>query len=342
MLGHIISRVLTAFHRSCSAGKRSTTPLCASLFQLMKEVSCAAARAVARCLVLRSCAAGVLPAMLALWGALARPAAATNVATASTRPAPSGVVRIALLADTHTTRGTAEDQARYKGRFDKVIADVNAAVVDLVLIAGDLTQDGRDEQWRDFQAQARGFKAPFLIVPGNHDVGDKRTADKPGSVTAQRVASYEAALGHSFWVDQRPGVRVVGLNSSLLGSGLAREVDQWAFLDKVLARPAGVPTVVLLHHPPFVEAADEKGGTYWNIEPAPRARLLALLQSGHVCAVFSGHLHRPLFNQYAGVSFLTAPPVSFGLPRGLQPQGWTFITLARDGSLHSEYRWIAD
>lgn len=274
------------------------------------------------------------------------------------QPAPAGV-RIALVTDTHTTRGTGKDQPLYRGRLDKVIADVNAKGVAWVLIAGDLTQGGRDEELADFQAQIKGFHAPVSCVFGNHDVGAKSKEGTKEGVTAERVERFEAAMGPSFWAEERAGVRVVGITASLLGSGLKREAEQWDFLEKTLApRPAPqatlvasaprttgaapVPTLLLTHYPLFLKAFDEPGDDYWNIEPAPRARLLDLLQKGDVKAVLSGHLHRPLQNDYRGVRFVTSLPVSFGLPRDHQPEGWTLITVSARGEINAETQTIND
>lgn len=270
-------------------------------------------------------------------------AAVCALGVAVADPAP---IRIALVSDPHVTRGTTEDQALYKNRFDKVIADVNAAGVDVVLIAGDLTQGGKPDEIADFAVQVRGFTAPARWVLGNHDVGAKILADKPGGVTGERVARLEAGLGSSFFAAVRGGgrLRIVGVNSALLGSGLGREADQWAFLETELAAkaPAGTTTLLLSHYPPFLTTADEPGGDYWNIEPAPRKRLLALCKKGGVSAVLSGHLHRPLRNRHEGIVYVTTHPVSFGLPRGKQPQGWTLVTVGASGNVEAESRNIAD
>ncbi len=243
----------------------------------------------------------------------------------------SAPVRIALLSDTHTTRGTNGLKPLYRGRLDQVIAAVNAAKVDLVLIAGDLTEDGKPEELSDFQAQIKGFHAPVSYVPGNHDVGNKLIPGKGGTVSADRVAAFEKALGPSFYARQRAGVRVIGVNSPIFGSSFECEKVMWDFLEKELARPAASPVVALMHYPPFVKAADEGGGDYWNIEPEPRRRLLALLKQGGVKTVLTGHLHRDLTNRHDGILFLTTRPVSFGLPQGKQPEGWTLVTLPSQG-----------
>lgn len=253
------------------------------------------------------------------------------------------IVRIALLTDTHTTLGTAEDQPLYKGHLDKVITAVNAAQVDFVLVAGDLTQGGKPEEMSGFQEQIKRLQAPAMVVPGNHDVGGKHIPSQESGMTAERVMRYEQSFGTSFWAKTLDGVRVIGLNASLLGSGLPQENEQWRFLESLLRSPQRPPTFLLMHYPLYLVQPDEPGGIYWNVEPTPRARLLALIkQNGHVLAVLTGHLHRPLVNKTPeGVLLYTSPPVSFGLPRGKQPEGWTLITVnPATGVVQTEFHAI--
>ena len=249
-------------------------------------------------------------------------------------------VRIALLSDTHTNRGTNEDQTLYRGRLDQVIAAVNRARVKLVLIAGDLTQDGKPAEIADFKKQIKGFRAPVWFVPGNHDAGNKKIPGKSNGPDPARVAAIEAAFGPTFFTRRRAGVRVIGINSPILGSGLPLEEKMWAFLAKELAAPGTRPTILFSHYPLFVETPDEAGGDYWNIEPAPRARLLRWLKQGDVRTVLTGHLHRDLVNRADGILFVTTRPVSFGLPKGKQPEGWTLITLPEQGEAKVEFRGL--
>lgn len=246
-------------------------------------------------------------------------------------------LRIALIADTHTNSATTGDQAKYKERLDHVIASVNSADADLVLIAGDLTQSGKPEDMAGFQTQIKGFHAPVWVVAGNHDVGAKHIPGKEGGVTAARVDLYEKNFGPSFWSKTQSGVRVIGIDSSLLGSGLSREADQWAFLETELDAPRKTPTLLVTHYPLFLTTADEPGGIYWNMEPQPRARLLTLLRRGGVRAVLSGHLHRPLVALQDGIFLYTTPPVSFGLPSGKQSEGWTLVTVSQDRQIAADF-----
>lgn len=251
-------------------------------------------------------------------------------------------VRIALVSDPHTTRSEKDDRPLFKKRFEEVIAAVNAAHPDVVVISGDLTDGGLPEQFQDFKDRIKGFVPPVFYVPGNHDIGEKITPGKTSGIMEPRLTSYEATMGASYFVQLQPKVRIIGVNSSLLGSGLPEDTPQWDFLEKELAKRVPVPTVLVMHYPPFLKTADEPGGIYWNLEPEPRARLLDLVKRYHVAAVLSGHLHRPLVNQWEGTAFITTTAVSWGIPAGKQPQGWTQVTIDDKGQVSSEQENIPD
>src|SRR5205807_380749 len=126
---------------------------------------------------------------------------------------------------------------------------VNAAAVNLVLIAGDLTEDGKPEQIADFLEQIKGFAAPVCFVPGNHDIGNKLVPGKESEsgLNPFRVARFEMRCGPSFFARERAGLRIIGLNSPIFGSGFAREKAMWRFLEKELAQPSTMPTIVFMH-----------------------------------------------------------------------------------------------
>ena len=69
-------------------------------------------------------------------------------------------------------------------------------------------------------------------------------------------------------------------------------------------------------------------------------RLLELLKKGGVSTYLSGHLHRPLTNRMDGMLLVTTGPVSFGLPRGKQPEGWTLVIVPAQGEARTEFRTI--
>jgi 3',5'-cyclic AMP phosphodiesterase CpdA len=249
-----------------------------------------------------------------------------------------GPIRIAFLSDTHVNLQTNAPGTDYNRRFDEAIAEVNAANVALVVIAGDLTDGGKPDQMELFKQKAKQFKAPVLFVPGNHDVGMVGNGDTKTSITPEKVRLYEETLGPNWFVREEAGVRVVGIDSCLFGSGFKEEEDQWKFLEKELAGPHQKPALLLEHYPLFIKSADEPRVGTWNVQPEPRKRLLALVEQARVRAVLSGHLHYPITNRLDGILFLGNTTTAFGLPRGKTPEGWMLLSLPPEGEVKFEFR----
>ena len=252
------------------------------------------------------------------------------------------LIRIALLSDIHINSHPTNEQVVFIRHFEQAITMINTSAVALAVIAGDLTEHGQPKEFAAFKEMLAGVKCPVMYVPGNHDVGGKTLPNHKAGLTPKRIKAYESVLGPSSFVHEMAGVRVIGINSSLLGSGLPEEEQLWQLLEKELAQPANKPTILLMHYPPFLENPDEAGGNYFNIEPAPRQRLLDLAYRGGVTAVFSGHTHHSLSHRLHAIEFITTPPTSFGLPRGQQREGWMLITLTPQGAVRSEIKTLEE
>ncbi len=248
------------------------------------------------------------------------------------------VARIAFLSDIHVNLRTNEPRFVYNRHFDEAIAAANAVKPDLVLIAGDLTDSGTPDQMTLFKQMAKRLTAPVLFVAGNHDVGIVGVDDLKTTITPARVDLFSRKLGPNWFVREKAGIRVIGINSCLFGSGFKQEQDQWRFLEKQLAKARSKPTLLLEHYPLFIKAVDEPRKGIWNVQPELRARLLALVEQGGVRAVLSGHLHYPITNRFDSILFLGNATTAFGLPRGKQPEGWMLLTVPREGEVRFEFR----
>ena len=260
----------------------------------------------------------------------------------STKSQPNYPVRIALVSDSHVTRGQKDDQPKYRERFERAIREVNAAGVDLVLMSGDLTENGYKEELADYRKIICQFNAPVWYVPGNHDIGNKRVPGNKEAVTFRKLADYEMRMGNSWWVREFSGVRVIGINSCILGSGMDREKRMWRDLEKELARPSKKTTIAMLHHPLFQKSAGEPGGVYWNVEPYPRMRLLGLLKQGGTSVVLSGHLHKALTNSWENIQLLTVPSVCHGKAKDKPQWAWMLLTVSGKGKVEHELRVLKE
>jgi len=152
----------------------------------------------------------------------------------------AGVVRFAWLSDTHLSAQA--DLEPYRRRFAEAIAGARAARPDFTLVTGDLVDKANAESYELFRRGVADLPGPVFCVPGNHDVGEKRfEAAPPGSVvTSERMAAYRAASGLAWQRFSVQGRHFLLLTSSLFGSGLPDERQQWEWLERELASPADV------------------------------------------------------------------------------------------------------
>lgn len=247
-------------------------------------------------------------------------------------------IRIALVSDPHVS--LEEQFAPYNVHFAAVVREVNAANVDVVLVAGDLTNHGRRDEFERYNRMRREFTARVISVAGNHDVGNKVMAGKQTTLSDERLDVYRNYVGPLFEsVTVSPGFRIVCITSSLLGSGLSRERPQWEFLKQQLPRRNGEFVILLMHYPLFVHDLDE-ADEYMNVATEPRRRLLEIIEHSGVKLLLSGHQHLPMDQRFHDIHMIGAPAVSFGLPEGEQAVGWTLVTCFAGGKVDWQLHYI--
>jgi 3',5'-cyclic AMP phosphodiesterase CpdA len=253
-------------------------------------------------------------------------------------------MKIAQISDTHLTyRGGLTEQ-----NFRRLVAHFNdEARPDLVVITGDIQVIHPDDHAdREFARTLAGtLTVPFRALPGNHDVGEPAEHPWAGlAVTDERVAAYEAAWGRSYWRHDQDGAVLIGLNSELMGSGLGREAEMWAWLEEEVAGlPAGAPILLFLHKPVW-PVLDGPVAHQLEVSPASRERLLALL-GGALRAVGSGHLHSYRHQMRGDVQEVWAPSTAFAVTEehtrrgGLGEIGYVEYVV-ENGTVQANYRSV--
>lgn len=88
-------------------------------------------------------------------------------------PVQSAAQRIAVLSDVHITPGNASEPW-----LKKAVEEINAGDYDLVVMAGDLTNEGSDEQLANVKSILDGITHPLYVLPGNHETTWSQSATK--------------------------------------------------------------------------------------------------------------------------------------------------------------------
>ena len=144
------------------------------------------------------------------------------------------------------------------------------------------------------RAEMDDLGLPYLIVPGNHDVGDNPLqaewlAKQPKPCTEARRAAWIEQFGPDFWSQTRGDWTFIGLNAQLFGTGMPAETEQWAMLEEAVRKPS---RKVLVSHKPLYNQTDGCDLPLNAIPEADSLSLEAMLASSGVELFLSGHLHR--------------------------------------------------
>jgi 3',5'-cyclic AMP phosphodiesterase CpdA len=173
---------------------------------------------------------------------------------------------------------------------------------DCVLVTGDLTDCGLDEEYQIVRELFARLPMPVYAVPGNHDRREpfRRALRDQGFLPETGFLNFAVTCGP---------VRIVGLDSLVADeSHGALALETIAFLEHALAVAPKTPTVVVLHHPPFDT----------GIGHMDRARLFdgadelerIVSANPQVQRVLCGHVHRSTQIMFGGTLCQIAPSVA--------------------------------
>lgn len=202
------------------------------------------------------------------------------------------------LSDPHVgaTWADGDPVAKLAAAIDRVLALDERP--DAVLVTGDLADHALDEEYEQVAGLLQRIDAPSYVLPGNHDDRDAlhRHFGVPGA--GGEPVRYAVDLGP---------LRLVVLDSTIPGADAgALDGGQPGWLDETLAAAPDAPTVVAMHHPPFL-----LGIAPWDaiaLRAADRERLGEVLaRHPQVERVVAGHVHRAITTELGGRPVMSVP-----------------------------------
>lgn len=199
---------------------------------------------------------------------------------------------------------------------------------DLILLTGDLTDLGRAEEYAHLRQLLKPLRQKIIVIPGNHD-------DREMLRAAWQDADYLPATGFLHFVLEDYPLRLIGLDTVVPGEGGGALCDErLAWLTTVLAQRPAAPTVIMMHHPPFITGIDHMDALGLSGREA-----FAEIMRGNpqVERVLCGHLHRAIHAQVGGRPALTCPSPAHQVMLGLAPDAPSSFVMEPPGFML--HRW---
>ena len=223
---------------------------------------------------------------------------------------------IAQITDIHLGFDPINPDEFNRQRLDSTLAAIRALSPqpDLMLVTGDIANDGDDAQSYQRYAEAVA-DLPFPLFPlmGNHDSRAPFLEQFPDTLHADGFIQYA--------IEDWP-LRILVLDTLEVGrhgGGFCETRAAW--LRERLDEAPDRPTLIALHHPPL------DTGIMWLTED-PEAKWIGRLRDavegrGNIVALIAGHVHRPIIAGWSGIPLIvcpsTAPQVALDL-RSIDPE----------------------
>ncbi len=203
---------------------------------------------------------------------------------------------LAQLTDTHVVDPDGDNDLLVDNnrRLELAVERLNAETVrpEVILATGDLTDNGTAVEMDILAGLLAPLQAPLLPLPGNHDAREtfRQTFDMPWATTDS----------HLSWVTDVGDLHIIGLDTLLPGThGGMFDPERQRWLTEALDESGTKPTVIAMHHPPFLS------GIHWMDSMRLNGMEIfaeIVARRSNVIRILCGHLHRPLAATIGGVT----------------------------------------
>ncbi len=180
-------------------------------------------------------------------------------------------------------------ESRLPDRLVAAIADWNP---ELVAISGDLTQRGRSSEYECARALLSRIRAPYLVVPGNHDVQGLWLLWERFLWPFANYKRYITSDLEPEW--QNDSMRVIGTNSAKpigwhldWSRGRLSRRQMRRVVERGQAAEDQLTHVLVVHHPP----ASPPGGTARHLI-GRLSEFTRMVDAAGIDLVLAGHFHQ--------------------------------------------------
>jgi Icc protein len=227
-------------------------------------------------------------------------------------------LRIAHISDMHAGEVTFQHDV-----MAKAIEAINRMQPDVVVVAGDLTAAGYEDEYVEAAAILSQIEPPKMIIPGNHD------ARNVGWVHFERFFGNRFSRLRREFGDERAerlqatGFTVVGVDSSEpdLDEGRVGR-DRYAWIRGQFEYPGDIKIFAIHHHLVSVPGTGRERNIVMDA-----GDLLAQLTNLDIDLIVSGHKHVPFFWGINGILIANSGTCATKRLRGLTPSSWNEVEI---------------
>jgi outer membrane protein assembly factor BamB/predicted phosphohydrolase len=218
-------------------------------------------------------------------------------------PVKDEIHRFVILTDIHVMPGTESSE-----QLKAIVQEINLGDSEMVIITGDLSNQGSDEELRNVKSILDELKVPYYIIPGNHEMNWSESAGQ----------TFATLWGDDKFIFQKGKFLFVGINTGpfmRMGDGHIKQEDlRWLRRELDNRMKPGMKLLFFAHYP-LAEGLDQ-----WYLATE-------ILQKYNTVAAFCGHGHQMNLLSFDGIPGIMGRSMVL---RGENIPGYNLIELSQD------------
>ena len=216
-------------------------------------------------------------------------------------------LKIALLADLHITPNNDNDKI-----FSSVVEDINNNHFDLVVVAGDITNMGSNEELKCAYNHLRRIRHRQLVTLGNHETTWSRSAGRDFKQYWGHNGCTTASVADYLFVAYPAGPFIK------MADGTAQDGSRLTWVEEQLKRGQrqNKKIISVCHYP-------------LNKDLTNRNEIVSLLKQYNVSASLCGHYHKPRLMSFDSLPGILGRSLMLK-QKGETIYGYTILTLRND------------
>lgn len=227
-------------------------------------------------------------------------------------------LRIAQISDLHAGESTFRHEL-----MTAIIGRINKMRPDVVIVAGDLTASGYEEEYVEADRILSGIERPKLVIPGNHD------SRNVGWIHFERFFGNRFSRHREEFTPERAerskatGFTAVGVDSSEPDVNEGRVGrDRYRWIVSQFTDPGDIKIFAIHHHLVSIPGTGRERNIVQDA-----GDLLSHLSNLDIDLVLSGHKHVPFFWGVNGMLIANSGTCATKRLRGLTPSSWNEIEI---------------
>jgi outer membrane protein assembly factor BamB/predicted phosphohydrolase len=221
----------------------------------------------------------------------------------------TGMLKFAFLTDIHIVEGSANVE-----NLKLAVDEINMSDADLVMVTGDITNDGSDAELNLAKSILDRLTKPCLVIPGNHETNWSESAG----------LSIKKLWGDDRFITEWNDFLLVGFSTGpymKMGDGHVKQEDiQWLKSELAARRNQGKKLLAFAHYP-LADGLDN-----WT-------EVTAILNEYNCLAAFCGHGHRLGLHNFDSIPGVMGRALAHGNPANA---GYNIVEIRNDSLFVSE------